>query len=253
MRLRRASGQKMPVLYTLKAMNPTPSISPPASDSSRRMMIWIGLVIVALAAVIFFFFRPSPVTGKPNSSLGNASSSSLATTGTVELVPATAPVEGPFSAKVTIVEFLDYQCPGCGAYHPVMKEIRETFKNKIKFVVRQFPLVEIHQFAKGAAIAAVCSQRQGKFFDYSDVLFQNQKYLRRNDLERYAEEMGLKMDDFKSCLDDSTAEALVIKDRKDGEALNIPGTPTIFINGKILDQLMPPDELTTYIQKELGK
>lgn len=220
------------------------SVSP-----SRRSLIWIALIIVAVAIALFLMFRPAPVTGKPDTQ----QIASPAATSTVELVPSWAPIEGPFAAKVTIVEFLDYQCPGCGAYHPVLKQIREEFKGKIKFVVRQFPLVELHAFAKGAAISAVCAQRQGKFFEYSDVLFQNQQYLRRLDLERYAEEMGLKMDDFKACLDDPNAEAQVIHDRKDGEALRIPGTPSVFINGTLLDQLLPPDELSRRITQELAR
>lgn len=174
-------------------------------------------------------------------------------TSTTVLVPEWVPLEGPFSAKVTLVEFLDYQCGGCAAYHPVMTQIREDYKGRIKFVVRHFPLVELHQFAKGAAISAVCAQRQGKFFEFSDVLFQNQTYLRRADLERYAEEMGLNIEQFKSCLDDKTAEAIVIRDRKDGEALGIPGTPALFLNGKLMRDLLPLDQLKEVIEGELKK
>lgn len=216
--------------------------------SSKSTLLVVTVITIIAAALLVYFFRPQPVTGKPGEiqpSIGGASS-------TVELIPASAPLEGPFAAKVTIVEFLDYQCPGCGAYHPVLKQMREEFAGKIKFVVRQFPLVEIHPFAKGAAISTVCAQRQGKFFEYSDVLFQNQDYLRRTDLERYAEEMGLKMDEFKTCLDDPAAEAQVIRDRKDGEALGIPGTPSVFINGKLMDELLPPDQLRQVIQRELS-
>lgn len=157
-----------------------------------------------------------------------------------QLIHSDTPIEGPFNAQATIVEFLDYQCPGCGAYFPLLKKIREEYKGKMKYVIRQFPLTEIHPYAKGAAIAATCASKQGKLFEYSDVLFSNQQYLRRTNLEQYAEEMKLDMDAFKKCLDDPETATFVIQERKEGEALGVRYTPTIFMNGKMMED--PPDE-----------
>jgi protein-disulfide isomerase len=222
-------------------------------DPRKRWLI-VGFILLCIVLGVIFLFRPKPVTGLPESDTpASSSTADVVTTSTPQLVTSSAPTEGPFSARVTIVEFLDFQCQGCGGYHPVLKQMREEFNGRIKFVARHFPIVEIHQYALGAAIASVCAQRQGKFFEYADVLFANQQYLRRNDLENYAEEMGLDLGEFKTCLDDPTAQAQVIADRKDGEALGIQFTPSIFINGKLMEELLPPDELRSLINRELAK
>jgi len=223
-------------------------------DSRKRWLI-AGFALLCIVLGLIFLTRPKPVTGLPTSDTPSSASSTTDTvsTSTPQLVIASAPTEGPFSARVTIVEFLDFQCQGCGGYHPVLKQMREEFSGRIKFVVRHFPIVEIHQYALGAAIGSVCAQRQGKFFEYADVLFANQQYLRRNDLENYAEQMGLDLAAFKTCLDDPTAQAQVIADRKAGEALGLQFTPSIFINGKLMQELLQPDELRDLINRELTR
>ncbi len=218
--------------------------------SRLSLIIGIILVVVVVSVAIVLYSR-AQAPSAPAQPWSASALSDAVVTGTPDLIPPTAPVEGPFSAKTTIVEFLDYQCPGCGQYYPIMKDIRQTYAGKIRFVVRQFPWVEIHAFAKGAAIASVCAQRQGKFFEYSDVLFQNQNYLRRQDLEQYAGELKLDTDAFHTCLDDPTAEAAVIRDRKAGEALGVQATPTVFVNGKMLKDLPSEDDLKKLIDRGL--
>ncbi len=222
------------------------------SFSSSQRVVLFGGVLLLLVLGLFLLMRAKPVTGKPEDTTSLFASTELSPTSTPQLLASWAPTEGPFSAKVTIVEFLDFQCQGCGGYHPVLKQMREEFAGKIKFVARQFPIVEIHQYALGAAIASVCAQRQGKFFEYADVLFANQTYLRRNDLEHYAEELSLDVPTFTACLDDASAQEQVIRDRKEGEALGIKFTPSIFINGKLLEELPSPEDLRNMIARELA-
>ncbi|MFA5935723.1 MAG: thioredoxin domain-containing protein [Patescibacteria group bacterium] len=221
----------------------------PLSTQQKYLIGGIAALVVIIGA--FFLFKPKT----PNDvATPSASTPTLpVTTTTAELVVSWAPLEGPFAAKVTIVEFLDFQCPGCGGYHPVLKQMREEFKGRIKFVARHFPLVEIHENALGAAIASVCAQRQNKFFEYADVLFANQDYLRRNDLEKYAEELGLDTGAFNTCLDDKTAQEQVARDRQAGEAIGVKFTPSIFINGTLMEELVPPEELRNIINRELRK
>lgn len=222
--------------------------------SPAQRIVLAGGVVLLVVLIVFAISRAKPATGEPSSDLRVIpSEESPASTSTPQLVASWAPLEGPFAAKVTIVEFLDFQCQGCGAYHPVLKMMREEFKGKIKFVARHFPIVEIHPNALGAAIASVCAQRQQKFFEYADVLFANQSYLRRNDLENYAEQMGMDLDAFKTCLDDPSAQEQVIRDRKEGEALGVKFTPSIYINGKLLEDLLPPEELRNLIGREIAK
>jgi protein-disulfide isomerase len=225
-------------------------------DRSKKIVLG-GVAALLVGLGLLLLFRPDPAAAPgealstsstiPNISFGGASGIKP------QLIADHAPMEGPMSAKVKIVEFLDFQCPGCGGYHPVLKQMRLEFKDRIQYVVRHFPLVEIHEYAKGAAIASVCAQRQGKFFEYTDLLFNNQNYLRRNDLENYAEEMKLDMDAFKTCLDDPEVEAIVIRDRKEGEALGVKFTPSIYINGKLMEELVPPEDLRNIIGRELAK
>ncbi|MEO5927946.1 MAG: thioredoxin domain-containing protein [Patescibacteria group bacterium] len=219
------------------------------SLSPKKRLILIGVSILLIALGVFLFVKPKPTVNPTDTQLIVDTN----VTTTTDLVPSWAPVEGPFSAKVTVVEFLDFQCQGCGGYFPVLKQMREEFKGKIKFVARQFPLVEIHQYALGAAIASVCAERQGKFFEYADTLFQNQQYLRRDDLTKYAEELKLDTNTFNTCLDDPTAKAQVISDRKSGELIGVKFTPSIYINGKLMETLVSPEELRKLINTELSK
>lgn len=208
-------------------------------------LLSIAFAVVLGIGLLFYLLHPfDAVSRLPVDGMKNA----LPPSSTVRLIPDDAAMKGPFAARNTIVEFVDYQCPGCAAYQPVMKELRETLGDKIRIVVRHFPLSEIHPFAKGAAIAAVCAQRQGKFFEYSDVLFANQKYLRRADLERYAEEFGLDMNAFRSCLEDPTVEERVIRDRLEGEVLGVQTTPMIFWNGRMIDDFPTVEEWSRRIR-----
>ncbi|MFH1620634.1 MAG: thioredoxin domain-containing protein [Patescibacteria group bacterium] len=147
-----------------------------------------------------------------------------------EVLPTGIPVEGPATSTVTIVEFLDFQCPACGAFYPIMKRIREEYAGKIRFAERQMILPEIHEYAKGASIAAVCAGKQDKYFEYADALMVNQSRLGRDDLIRYADALHLNMDLFNKCLDDPAVADFVVEERKAGEALGIIGTPWLFIN-----------------------
>ena len=140
------------------------------------------------------------------------------------------PSRGDVTAPVTIVEFTDYQCPACAAMHPVLDEVIKSYGNKVRFVVRDFPLNQ-HEHARKAAEAANAAHAQGKFFEYIALLFKNQKALDVPSLKKYATEIGLDRARFDAALDRSTYATEVKKDIEDGEMYGIGSTPTIFING----------------------
>jgi protein-disulfide isomerase len=140
------------------------------------------------------------------------------------------PARGALNAPVTIVEFTDFQCPACGAMHPVLEEVLKSYGNKIRFVVRDFPLNQ-HEFARNAAEAANAANAQGKFFEYVTLLFKNQKALDVVSLKKYASELGLDRARFDAALDRNVYAAEVKKDIEDGEMYGVGSTPTIFING----------------------
>jgi len=147
------------------------------------------------------------------------------------IAAADAPSFGPADSKVTLVEFSDFQCPFCSRAANAVKELKAKYGNKIHFVFRQFPL-SFHQNAHLASQASLAAHAQGKFWEYHDKLFDNQKALERDALEKYAKELGLNVDQFKKALDNKEYAAKVDADMKLGNDVSVSGTPTLFINGK---------------------
>jgi protein-disulfide isomerase len=135
-------------------------------------------------------------------------------------------------AKVTFVEFGDYQCPSCGAVHPLFEQLKNDNADKsVRFVWRQFPLDTIHEHAQEAAEASLAAEAQGKFWEFHRQLFDNQNRLTREDLVGYAEAVGLDTAAFTRALDDGTYKDAVQADQTDGNVVGVQGTPTFFING----------------------
>jgi protein-disulfide isomerase len=146
------------------------------------------------------------------------------------------PSRGDKNAPVTVVVFTDFQCPSCAAMHPVIEEALKAYGNRVRLVVRDFPLV-IHAQARKAAEAANAANAQGKFFEYISVLFKNQSALDVASLKKYATDLGLDRARFETALDSGQYAAEVDRDVSDGEAYGVDGTPTIFINGVRLRNL----------------
>jgi protein-disulfide isomerase len=141
-----------------------------------------------------------------------------------------APSFGPENAKVSIVEFSDFQCPFCSRGADVVHQIRQKYGTKVHFVFRQFPL-PMHGRARESAEAALAANAQGKFWEYHDLLFKNQQALERKNLEEHAKETGLDVAQFKKALDDHKFASTVESEIKLGETVAVQGTPTMFING----------------------
>ncbi|MEO8572717.1 MAG: thioredoxin domain-containing protein [Pyrinomonadaceae bacterium] len=147
------------------------------------------------------------------------------------LIEADDPQTGSTSAPVTVVMFTDFQCPACSRTHPVLKQALGEYGDKIRFVVRDFPLEGIHENAFQAALAANSARAQGKFFEYMEVLYRNQEALDKGSLLKYATELGLNAKQFELDFNDARAKAEVRKDQADGRSYGIGGTPAIFVNG----------------------
>jgi len=141
-----------------------------------------------------------------------------------------APAFGPADAKVTVVEFSDFQCPYCSRAATAVDEIKKKYGTRVRFVFRQFPL-PMHPNARGAAEASLAANAQGKFWEFHDKMFQNQSKLERADLEGFAKDAGLDVTAFKKALDSKTYAPDVDADMKLGESVAVNGTPTMFING----------------------
>ena len=166
-------------------------------------------------------------------------------------VEAKGPSRGPENAKVTIVEFSDFQCPFCSRAHDTVEEVMSAYAGKVRLVFRHFPL-EFHQQAGKAAEAAACANEQTKFWEYHSVLFKNQQKLQLEDLKAHAASLGLDGAKFAECLDSGRHAKLVEEDMAAGKKLGVSGTPAFFINGVMLSGAQPLEEFKKVIDAELA-
>jgi protein-disulfide isomerase len=166
-------------------------------------------------------------------------------------VSADDPVKGPATAPVTIVEFSDFQCPYCSRVTPTLKQVEDTYGDKVRVVFRNFPLLQIHPNAAKAAEAASCAADQGKFWEMHDRLFGDQQKLGVEDLKQTAAALGLKADEFNQCLDSGKKEAEWRHDMEEGTSYGLTGTPAFFINGRLISGAQPYEAFTQIINEEL--
>jgi protein-disulfide isomerase len=164
-----------------------------------------------------------------------------------------APFKGGATAPVTVVMFSDFQCSACSATHPVLQKVLAEYPaEKVRFVMRNFPLVTIHENAYTAALAANAADAQGKFFEYTEVLYRNQSALDIESLKKYAGEAGLNLRQFELDLQSEKTSAALRRDMTDGKSYGVTGTPTIFVNG-VKVRVITADGFREAIDKALKK
>jgi protein-disulfide isomerase len=157
-------------------------------------------------------------------------------------------VRGSPMAPVTLVEFSDFQCPYCAAAHPELERVLREHEGRVKLVFKHYPLPS-HTRAPYAARAAEAAARQGKFWEMADQLFANQRALEDTDLMGYAQKIGLDMERFQADYASEAVAAAVAADRAEGEKVKVEGTPTLYVNGRKLDE--PFKTLPAYLAEEL--
>lgn len=187
--------------------------------------------------------------------LSNQQAQQTKTFSKTELISSTSWNKGNKDAKVWIVEFSDFQCPACGSIQPVLQKVLDTYKDKILFVYRQYPLPS-HKFAQSAGLAAEAAGEQGKFWEYHDKLFANQKSWSSesdpsNTFIQYAKDIGLSMDEFTRSFNEKKGLTHIQEDMKAGDAVALTGTPTFFINGTRFENATSFDQFKTEIDKRL--
>ena len=170
----------------------------------------------------------------------------------VKLSIAGAPFKGPADAKVTIVEFSDFQCPYCAKAAVEASEVVQKFPKDVKLVFKQFPL-EDHSQASLAAEASLAAQAQGKFWPLHDKMYANFRQINRARILVWATEAGLDMNRFRAELDARKYAARVKAEEQEGEAAGVGGTPTFFINGKKFNGVFEVNAIAPIIADELKK
>ncbi len=195
------------------------------SSSSNNTGLIAGIIVVTIAlfAGLIFLLTRLPAdggtSGNENVTFTDTSSSSV----------------GPSDAKVVVHMYEDFECPACAASYPIVKQVIEAYKDRIRFVWKDFPLESIHPVARPSANAARCAQVQGKFWEFQDQLFQLRSWVTAsNKTDAFVtlakNVAGLDQNAFKSCVDSKAQDGLVAADIREGFANNVNATPTFFVN-----------------------
>ena len=164
-------------------------------------------------------------------------------------------VKGEPDASLRITEFVDFRCPSCAIAHDYLAYLRAANKGEVRVVFHHYPLdqacnpieQQVHPSSCAAAIASECAGEQDSFWDYADRLFANQKRFSRADLVGHAEALELDLERFESCLADTRIAERVRQDVEEGQRLDISATPTLIVNGRVIEGLPPPKKLATLV------
>ena len=170
----------------------------------------------------------------------------------VSIPTAGAPVTGPADAKITLVEFSDFECPYCSKAIADVHAIMAAYPGKIRLIYKQFPL-SMHPHAELAAAASLAARDQGKFWEMHDKLFANYRQLNRQNILLWANQIGLNMEKFVADLDSGKYTSTIKKDTKDGEVAGVYGTPSFFINGQHYNGPLELRAVKPILDAELAK
>lgn len=169
----------------------------------------------------------------------------------------TNPILGPENAKITIVEFSDYQCPFCSKAEMTVRQVYAAYNGSVRLAYRDFPLpANVHPYAQKAAEAVQCANEQGKYWEYHNLLFDKQSEwspIGYSKFKEYAVSMGLNATQFNNCLDSGKYASTVAADASVGSSYGVSGTPTFFINGQTLVGAQPFSAFKAIIDAELAK
>lgn len=215
------------------------------SDTKVFLGIIAVTIVIIVGAVFFINQKPSTPSGNPlkqdNAILVRPDSYKISTS----------------AATITLVEFGDFQCPACGAYFPIVKQVISEFHSQLTFVVRNFPLTQ-HQFGGLAAKAAESAGKQGKYWEMYDVLYEKQKEWSassnaQNVFVEYAKDLGLNVDKWKKDLSDSDIQKKIDRDIQDGNSVGVNSTPTFFLDGEKIENPASIEEFRILINAAILK
>jgi protein-disulfide isomerase len=163
------------------------------------------------------------------------------------------PIYGNEEAKITIIEFSDYECPYCQRWHQeVWPQVKAKYGDQVRLVYRDFPLINIHPNAFPAAVAANCAGEQDRYYDFNERLFSGESELGRAFYETIASDLNLQMSDFQKCLDENRYQKEVEDDLNYASELGVRSTPTFFINGLAVVGAQPFEVFEQVIDMELA-
>jgi protein-disulfide isomerase len=163
------------------------------------------------------------------------------------------PSKGPANAKITLVEFSDFQCPYCSQAAAKLDELLKRHPNDVRLVYRHYPIYLIHSQAKLAARASLAAHAQGKFWPMHDLMFRNNEKLSQENILAWAKQIGLNMDKFNKDLESPAIAKALDSSIKEADEIGVLGTPTVFLNGQRYNGELDPAELGKVVDEELKK
>lgn len=158
-------------------------------------------------------------------------------------------IQGNPEAEIELVEYGDYECPHCAAAHPEIKKLQQQMGDRMKFVFRNFPLMNMHKHALKAAIASEVAGELGHFWEMHDRLLENQRHLNDPDLVQYAKEIGLDAEKFEANFSKPQYKEKVEEDLESGLRSGVNGTPSFFVNGQKYEGGYSAEALFEYLDK----
>jgi protein-disulfide isomerase len=229
----------------------------------KRLLPFIIILVVLGVAIGSVVYMTQPDSGSnqntnpsPSGSVAPKPSPTLSAVKTG--IPGADPPHtlGPANAPVKIEEFGDFECPPCGLFHPILKQMHEEFGDKLHITFREFPLAN-HKHAIPAASAAEAAGMQNKFWEMHALIFENQnewktEFDARPIFEGYAKQIGLDVERFKRDVNSDRVEQRIFLDGKRARSMDVNSTPTVFLNGREVPfQSLPADTLRVLIDNEL--
>ena len=215
------------------------SIKSIAAKIGKGALIYLG-VIIALVVILAFLantFNDDTSTAHQFSSLGSNETSSSVASG--NLVPSYAPTLGPDDAKVTIIEFSDFECPFCQASFSVIRQVLNKYPNEVRLVYRHFPLKSIHPNAEALAHASMCAGEQDLFWPFHDRLFAQQGEVTSDNVIEHARAIGADTNKFLSCQNSQRWLDEIELDFAEAVSQGGRGTPTWIINEELVQGIIP--------------
>jgi len=220
------------------------------------------LVWQILTAIFVLLFVASLLTGgfrgsiaPTNGNANNPAPDNGAAAGPIDVNLEGAHSMGPENAEVVIVEWSDFQCPFCSRFAlETEPQIISNYVNtgKVRFVYKHFPLDSIHPMATPAALASECAAEQGKFWEYHDIVYENNAALSTDNLKKWAVDLNLDATKFNSCLDSQKYLDKVKADLQEGLAAGVRGTPGFLINGQLISGAQPYSVFQQAIESQLN-
>ena len=217
-------------------------------------MVVLAVYFLWHVSVYYLQIKRGEVVNLPQFSTQSPTTASSDSQTVYDVATADDPSFGPpqAQAKVTIVEFVDYQCPYCQEASSIVRSLSLKYQASVRFIIRDFPLSQIHPDALAAAEAAGCAEEQSKFWPMYDRLFAQNGTLARANLDQAALAAGLDSKAFDQCLDSHRRLTEIRADQADGTKAGVVGTPTFFINGRRAEGVIPQDTFEQLINAALG-